>query len=246
MKLKYFGTAAAEGVPSMGCNRRVCENARKLGGKDVRFRTQALIDDGLLIDLPPDAYYFSIKFGVDYGKIHTVLISHGHPDHYYPTAIRFFKPPYVVNDRATGKPLTVYAGKTVYDDVQAQIERYGGLKGRVEGVLVQPFLPFETEGYAVTPVPAFHDEASSPFLYRIEKDGKSILWAHDTGVLDEKTLNGIEKCGQVDLISLDCCGGFQTGWTDHHLSLDTAVKTFEELEKRGVITPNTVKIVNHF
>ena len=50
MKLKYLGTAAAEGYPAMFCN---CENCRKAfakGGKNIRSRIQALVEDALLID----------------------------------------------------------------------------------------------------------------------------------------------------------------------------------------------------
>ena len=33
MKLKYLGTGASEGIPSLYCRCPVCENARKEGGK---------------------------------------------------------------------------------------------------------------------------------------------------------------------------------------------------------------------
>ena len=56
MKLTFLGTAAAEGFPAIFCNCEYCKEARKLGGKNIRSRSQTLINDDLLIDLPADSY----------------------------------------------------------------------------------------------------------------------------------------------------------------------------------------------
>ena len=50
MKLKYYGTAAAEGIPGLFCNCRVCQNALKKRGKEIKTRSQALLDGKILID----------------------------------------------------------------------------------------------------------------------------------------------------------------------------------------------------
>ena len=50
MKIQYLGTAAAEGIPAIFCDCKTCQKARKLGGKEIRTRSQAIIDDRLLID----------------------------------------------------------------------------------------------------------------------------------------------------------------------------------------------------
>ena len=54
MKLKYFGTAAYEGVPSLFCQCESCKRALALGGKNMRTRAQALIDDAILLDFNAD------------------------------------------------------------------------------------------------------------------------------------------------------------------------------------------------
>ena len=48
MKITYLGTAAAEAIPALFCNCEWCRRAAANGGKDVRTRSQALIDDCLL------------------------------------------------------------------------------------------------------------------------------------------------------------------------------------------------------
>ena len=50
MKLTYHGTAAAEAFPGMFCTCDTCERARKAGGRNIRGRSQALVNDDLLID----------------------------------------------------------------------------------------------------------------------------------------------------------------------------------------------------
>ena len=55
MHFQYLGTAAAEGWPAVFCNCPLCKRAALLGGRNIRTRSQALINKDLLIDLPPDA-----------------------------------------------------------------------------------------------------------------------------------------------------------------------------------------------
>ncbi len=50
MKLHYLGTAAAEAIPAVWCNCEVCKKIRKTRGKDVRTRSQVLINDDLMVD----------------------------------------------------------------------------------------------------------------------------------------------------------------------------------------------------
>ena len=54
VKITFLGTAAAEGYPNPFCRCENCEGARKVGGRALRKRASALIDDQLLIDFGPD------------------------------------------------------------------------------------------------------------------------------------------------------------------------------------------------
>ena len=83
MKIKYLGTAACEGVPAAFCRCEVCEKSRKAGGRNIRTRSQALVDDTLLLDLNADTYVHSLFYGLDLPSIHTCLITHDHEDHLY-------------------------------------------------------------------------------------------------------------------------------------------------------------------
>ena len=94
MKIKFLGTAAFEGVPSLFCNCPTCRRAREAGGKNLRSRLQALVNEDLLIDFPPDTVWHSIRFGLDWQKINTCLITHSHSDHLYPEDVVQAEPGY--------------------------------------------------------------------------------------------------------------------------------------------------------
>lgn len=46
MQIKLLGTAAYERIPAMFCQCAACEQARKLGGKNIRTQAQAIINKG--------------------------------------------------------------------------------------------------------------------------------------------------------------------------------------------------------
>ena len=84
MKIRFLGTAAAEGIPAMFCHCDNCERARKAGGRNIRTRFQTLIDGKLNIDFPADAYMHELAYGLNYADIRYYLFTHVHEDHYYP------------------------------------------------------------------------------------------------------------------------------------------------------------------
>ncbi|MBQ8758128.1 MAG: hypothetical protein IJZ20_00370 [Clostridia bacterium] len=87
MKLKYYGTAAAEGVPALYCSCEVCKYSKIKGGKNIRTRSQALVDGRLLIDMPPDTLYHYQFMDLPLSQIKNVLITHKHADHLHTPTI---------------------------------------------------------------------------------------------------------------------------------------------------------------
>ncbi|MBR7098190.1 MAG: hypothetical protein IKC59_02145 [Clostridia bacterium] len=80
MKLQFLGTAAAEGIPSLFCHCETCKKARERGGRELRSRSQAIVNDRLLIDFPCDAFYHFTLFGIDSSqlrKLHRYTRSRG-------------------------------------------------------------------------------------------------------------------------------------------------------------------------
>ena len=118
MKFQYLGTAAAEGWPALFCRCDACNAARRLGGKNIRTRHQALVNDDLLLDLGPDTYHHVLTHGLDLSKVANVLITHSHIDHFYPSELAMHGDCYSYD---MAEPLlTVYGNEIVAARLESQ------------------------------------------------------------------------------------------------------------------------------
>lgn len=247
MKLQILGTAAAEGIPALFCTCEYCKQARKLGGKDVRTRSGAIIDDQLMIDFSPDAYFHSIQFGVDYTYVHTVLITHDHMDHFLAEEFGNRAPGFAVLDDTAPACLTVYGNDRV--GMRMQFGSHGGLRHPSAPVQFKRIVPFEkTElpgGYTFTALTGLHDRSQQCYLYLIEdRQGKRILYGHDTGYFVPETMEAIKGI-HLDLVMLDCTyGRYRDG--GNHMGLEDNFEMKRRLVANGNADENTQMIVTHF
>ncbi len=81
MKLTFLGTAAANAFPEAFCKCNNCLAARSEGGRSLRKRSAALINNDLLIDLGPDIMSASQLHQVDLTNVQYSLQTHPHADH---------------------------------------------------------------------------------------------------------------------------------------------------------------------
>ena len=81
VKITYYGTGDGYGIPEPFCSCRLCSYARAHGGKDIRTRSQATVDD-IMIDCSSDMFAHQAFYGLDMRKYRHILITHGHSDHY--------------------------------------------------------------------------------------------------------------------------------------------------------------------
>ena len=82
----FYGTGAAEGVPSPFCDCPMCNYAREHGGKDVRKRSCFRLGRNMMIDMGPDIFTQALQYG-SMCDIEHVLITHTHDDHFDFTAL---------------------------------------------------------------------------------------------------------------------------------------------------------------
>lgn len=182
MKLQYFGTAAAEGVPALFCTCPVCVHARRNGGKNIRTRFQALADDTLLLDFPPDTYMHYITHGFDLPGISQLLITHSHSDHFYPLDFEMRSPSYC----HPGAPvLHIYGNEQVQKGYEQIVQVEPKVKLYNAFHHVKPGECIWAGAHQVTPLLALHNRQEECLIYLIEKDGQSLLFAHDTGIFPE-------------------------------------------------------------
>ena len=79
--MKFLGTGASEGTPNPFCGCRICENARKVGGKEIRHRSSFMVDGTLFIDFGADFFAQTVNHKINLDKTPNVLFTHMHFDH---------------------------------------------------------------------------------------------------------------------------------------------------------------------
>lgn len=239
MKLKYLGTAAAEGIPAVFCNCEMCRYARQTGGKEIRTRSGAIVDGVLKLDFPADAYMQSLLYGLDYSSLNHILITHTHPDHYQPEELCNRRHPFS-QKKNTEEPLTVYGNQRAYDLIKAYLE-----EGVLEFKIVKAYKPVQIMDYTVTPLPAIHAFNENAFFYLIEKNGQALLYCHDTDEFTEEHLDFL-KDKHLDMVSLDCTNGVLEMDYVGHMGISDNLRMREKLTAIGAADEKTVFIANHF
>lgn len=241
MKIKYLGTAAAEAVPAVFCACDVCKKSRELGGRNIRTRSQAIVDGKLLLDFPCDTYLHLLQYNMDLCDFEACLITHVHEDHFYPLDMANIRPGF--SHPPKDYVFNVYGSEDILDGTEEMQEKSAG---QLKFNAVKPFEPFEVLGYTVTALKARHGTAH-PYLYLISNGEKTMLYAHDTGLFPEETLEYLSGVGHIDFASLDCTGGANERLSyDSHMCLGFAKQTREKLAEMHLTDEKTVFVLNHF
>lgn len=244
MKIQYLGTAAAEGWPAIFCNCQVCRQAAKRKGKNIRTRSQTLIDEEILIDFPPDAYMHMLQYEIKFPDIQTLLVTHSHQDHWYPEELMFRGKGFAENINGT---LHIYGNEAVYDRLK-EAEVFGGesmaRNAKLEFHIIREFQVYTVGAYQFIPLRALHNRKENCYIYIIQKGENTILYGNDTGYFPEETWEFI-KDYHFDLVSLDCTMQRQKEGTNHMGLLDNR-EVADRLKEMRCAGDNTKFVLNHF
>ena len=243
MKITYYGTSASEAWPALFCNSEACELARQLGGKNIRTRSQALVDTTLLLDFPPDTNYHAQQYHLDLRKVETLLITHSHHDHFFPYDICMRTENYATG--LSDKKLTVYGNEEVESRFCQAARIDGSVSKFVRFQRLEPFDCVNTEdGYEITAVLADHNQPEKSLLYLIKKGGKQLLYAHDTGIFPEVTWKFLEG-KRFDFVSLDCTA-LTRDWKKGHMGFEAVDQVRDRMTEMKCIDTKTTLVLNHF
>lgn len=249
MKLKYYGTGAGYGVPEVFCDCRICRHAREAGGKNIRTRSQAVLDGRLAIDLSVDTFHHSAFAGLDMRRIHHVLVTHNHHDHFFTTDL-------FSRVKNMTEPVRFYLSEASGRGVRALVERYreefaAGTRDPkawtcAEVHILTYFQPIRILDYTVTPLPARHGKGLDAMIFAIQSQQGNVLWGHDTGKFYPETAEWLEHSGIVfDLVSLDCTLKRGEQITKSHMDLDWCLEMAALLRQNGNARENTKFVLSH-
>lgn len=245
MKIKFLGTAASEGVPALFCACDICKNARAVRGREIRTRCQAIVDDGLLIDFGPDTYLHLLRWSIDISDMPYCLITHAHSDHLYPGDIEAREHGFAVLPPSF-PPLTLIGSAGVEECVVRYPDGRVTKDGRVLFLRARAFEPIEFNGYTVVPVPAVHS-TKDPLVYAVTRGTESLLYAHDTDILPDGTLEALARLGlRFGLVSMDCTEGKKHIDYHGHMNIERDLLFRQKLFDFGLADGDTVFVANHF
>lgn len=246
MKMLYMGTSAAEGWPGLFCTCPICSHAREQGGRNLRTRTQALLNGEILLDFPPDTYCHALSYHLDLSRIHTLLVTHSHMDHWFPTDLIHRHEHFGHGAEGT---LEVYGNQAVEEAFRTHIliDRFKPhpIDGVVSFHVIHGGDRIFSDGWEITAVPADHDKREECLVYICKKDGKTVFYGHDTGGSLSPKAWELLTAEHYDLISLDATMGLKT-IGGYHMGLSDVEIMIRKLESLGCVTEETIKVINHF
>lgn len=238
MNLLLLGTSAAEGWPAPFCDCAHCEEARRRGGPNIRSRSGALIGDDLKVDWSADTVMQMQRSRRSLSGLRTLLFTHQHVDHVMPMELLWLQRPFTQTPPA--EPIEVFGNSEVIEMVCNSPARH-----HVTLHEVTPFQSFTTvTGYEVTPLEASHVEGA--LVYRISRDGRTLLYGHDSGMYPTATFEALGMGPQIDVGLLECSGGGRTTDNKWHLDVNGVAMTIAELRRQGAVAADARFIATHF
>lgn len=233
MEVLVLGTGAADGWPAPFCVCASCTTLRDRG--ETRAQTSALVDDVILLDCGPETARAATRAGRPLNRVHTVLLTHEHPDHCDPSFI-------------------LWRGWTERDEPllvtgpAAALERCADWVGPDDPVELREVLAgdvFTAGDHVVRVLAAAHREGS--VLYDVTgPDGGSVLYATDTGSLPDAT---VQACAgrRLDLLLMEETFGEPPSFVDPagHQTLTSFTADVERLRAVDALTPESTVVAVH-
>ncbi|OGY23443.1 MAG: hypothetical protein A2172_04415 [Candidatus Woykebacteria bacterium RBG_13_40_15] len=190
MKIKFLGTSAGWPLPRLGCTDEICSSKDP---RDTRTRSQALINDILLLDAGPDTYEHLRRTDIDPTKIRAAAITHEHSDHTF----GLWDLSHIYTETGRLKPKIFIHPKTL-----AKI-RFMFFPNEYEIVKVETVKALENlettfENLTLTFLPVEH--TNSTFGILVKEGKKKFFWAPDFKSLPKNTAKVVEH---ADAIAID-------------------------------------------
>ncbi len=236
MQIRLLGTGAADGIPGFYANNPVSKFARENGGKDLRTRAAALVDGSLKIDLPPDTLVQLQREGLDARDWTALLFTHSHEDHFCPSELQYALYPFTEMEQL---PCTIFANSVICGLIRRRYPEWP-----LELVETRIFESYRHGNYSITPVEARHKDDEQCHNLLIQRDGKSLLYATDTGVWKDSTFDFLADY-KLDALVLECTEGFYPTAYDGHLDIQECIDVVGRLRKQGTLGDHSRIITTH-
>lgn len=255
MHIRFLGTGAGDFLltDDEACSSENVLRIRKLGGRNLRYASQALIEPDILLDFYSDRQLRQLNIAAC--DIRHLLITHCHWDHFHPRHILEFA-------RGLAMPLEVYGNETAEAGIEFAASYEWDGKGRFcenteeANVRFHRLIPGQTVTIGDAKVTALlanhhiHFENRTieerALNYVIERDGRTLFYGLDTSYVLPGTLNRLQSFS-LDLAVLDATFGYLRidPATSGHLNFPMVQETLEEFRVKNIIDDRTAVFGSH-
>ena len=247
---EFYGTGAAEAIPAPFCRCKVCEEARKLGGKYQRMRSCFRLSEKIMLDLGADAVAQSMKYG-DLTEVEHVLISHTHDDHLNSHMLME-----AMWSKEVRNTLHYYFTEDSFEIVNKWRENSWILKGKVasweeEGIVAFHQLKFgetyQIDDVKVTPFRGKHrgNVENYSAMYFIEFPNKTTLfYGLDSGVYLPEMVEALSKV-KIDIFISEATVGVRDKDHENHMNLQQVRDLADKLFRQGTLHDGSCIYLTH-
>lgn len=253
MRLRFLGTGAATAAPLPFCG---CDFCRELRQKRIfRRRAALLINDEMIIDFGPDVPQIAAEADIDLTKVHTVLQTHSHADHFdaghFVTRIPGYAPENLPPLTLMGSPLTMeHIREKMMREEGDAADTASDAACRTMNLMPHTFTPGEmlhTCRYDILPIAVPHDVNDGSVIYLIHDtaDEKTILYATDCPPFTDEvwqTLSGY----RLDCVIMDhTYGTNRHAPCKSHMDAHQFAAMLRRLRGEGILKPGAPAYATH-
>ena len=236
MKVLLMGTGGADGIPALYGDDRVSKYARANGGKDLRTRSAAVIDNDIKLDLGPDTLSQVHRFGLDAREWSALFVTHSDDDHLCLSEIQYGMVPFVECEKLE---YTIYGNELVCEVIRHRYPEWP-----IDLIELRKYEPVVHEEYRITPILATHKGDEECHNFVIEKDGRKFLYATDTGLYRQEVFDFLAGWN-IHAVVVECSEGFHKTPYVGHMDLAQCVEQVSRLRENGAIAPGAAIFTTH-
>ncbi len=247
MKITFIGTGAGEAYPGFWCECPNCSYAREKKGRNIRGNTCTMIDDDTMIDMNAHFYEAAPHMGIRMSRIELLLVTHAHADHLTPHLIgqrhmdlSFRSMPLSEQMKCLSPNFTILPTLHIYgnrftkmalDKAEGRLKDYDACNivfheiadGKQEKFKDITFLPVRSR---------HGDPDGYTHSFIIERDGKTLLYASDSGGYDDDMLEIVLR-RKYDCVIMEGTFGYGVR-IDKHMNLEKNIEMRDLFDRHHV------------
>lgn len=236
LTIRLLGSGGADGIPAIFGKDPVSEYARQVGGPEIRTRASAIIDSGLKIDIPPENSFQLMREGLRATDWDLLLFTHSDEDHLNLAELQYALYPFTDE---VEMPFPIGANSTVLDIIR---DRYRNWP--MELVELQSFQPYHSTGYQIVPLKATHTPGEECFNFLIEREGRRLIYATDTGIWSDETIDFLRNV-ELDLLVIECTNAYVPSTYLGHLDFEGLSYVLDRLRTNGTLHGSSRVVTTH-